>query len=169
MLPVPDAEAAVGTWRKRFDPSASQGMPAHITVLFPFLSIERIGGEGVHTLRRLFAATPALSLRLSQFGSFPHVLFLRPEPATPLVGLTRRVVERWPQAPPYAGAFAEVVPHLTVAMDVDDAAAVHIRAEIERALPIDTVVSEAWLMAYTGGRWSPVETFSLGGTRRAAL
>ncbi|HEX9447459.1 MAG TPA: hypothetical protein VF920_05740 [Dongiaceae bacterium] len=34
---VPEAEALVGALRARFDPSASQCVPAHVTLLYPFL------------------------------------------------------------------------------------------------------------------------------------
>jgi hypothetical protein len=37
LLPVPAAEAAVGPYRALLDPSARDGVPAHITVLYPFL------------------------------------------------------------------------------------------------------------------------------------
>ena len=40
------------------------------------------------------------------------------------------MVKRWAEAPPYADAFAELVLHLTVAMDVAGAAAAGIRAEV---------------------------------------
>ena len=69
-------------------------------------------------------------MRFSAFGSFPKVLFLQPEPAAPLLGVTTSVVKRWAEAPPYADAFAELVLHLTVAMDVAGAAAAGIRAEV---------------------------------------
>ncbi len=168
VLPVPDAEPAVGSCRERFDPSAAYGMPAHVTVLAPFLSLERIGSDELRALRRLFAAVAAVPVRFSAFGSFPKVLFLQPEPAAPLLGVTTSVVKRWPEAPPYAGSFAEPVPHLTVAMDVAGAVAAGIRAEVGNALPIETVLREAWLFAFTEGRWSAVETFVLGSTRTAA-
>lgn len=35
---IPEAEPAVRRWRDRFDPSAEAGVPAHVTVLFPFRS-----------------------------------------------------------------------------------------------------------------------------------
>jgi len=34
---VPEAEAVVGRLRQRSDPSAAVGMPAHITINYPFL------------------------------------------------------------------------------------------------------------------------------------
>jgi hypothetical protein len=37
---VPEAEPLVGPFRERYDPSASAGMPAHITINYPFLPME---------------------------------------------------------------------------------------------------------------------------------
>ena len=34
---VPEAEPVVGRLRQRYDPSAAVGMPAHITLNYPFL------------------------------------------------------------------------------------------------------------------------------------
>jgi hypothetical protein len=33
---VPEAEAAVNAHRRRLDPAAAWGVPAHVTVLYPF-------------------------------------------------------------------------------------------------------------------------------------
>ena len=165
VLPVPDADPVVGRWRERFDPSAACGMPAHITILFPFLSIERIGSAVLAELRLLFTEAQAVRVRFAALGSFPSVLYLKPEPAAPLLALTESVVGRWPEAPPYEGAFPEVVPHLTVATGLADHA--EIRVEVENDLPLDTVLTEASLLAFAAGRWSPVETFPLDNTRTA--
>ena len=37
VVPVPEAEPWVKDLRERYDPIAAVGMPAHITVLFPFI------------------------------------------------------------------------------------------------------------------------------------
>ena len=103
-----------------------------------------------------------MPVRFAAFGSFPQVPFLRPEPAATLVALTASLAQRWPETPPYAGAFLEVVPHLTVAVGVDDVAATNIRADINKVLPIETVLREARLFAFTAGRWLAAETFALG-------
>lgn len=168
VLPVPDAEPFVERWRERFDPSAACGMPAHITVLFPFLSLERVGSDDLEALSQLFAEADAVPVRVATFGSFPHVLYLRPEPAGPLVGLTSNVAGRWPEAPPYEGAFAEIVPHLTVAAGIDDTVADDICSEIGSALPFHTVLHEAVLFAFAAERWTPVETFALRSPQPAA-
>jgi hypothetical protein len=36
VVPVPEAEPAVGPWRQQLDPSARKGMPAHCTLVYPF-------------------------------------------------------------------------------------------------------------------------------------
>ena len=42
---VPEAEAIVGRLRQRYDPSAAVGMPAHITINYPFLPGEPAARE----------------------------------------------------------------------------------------------------------------------------
>ena len=57
VVPVPDAEPAVGTWRARYDSSAAFGMPAHITVLYPFLPEDRLTQDVVDRLTEICADT----------------------------------------------------------------------------------------------------------------
>ena len=161
VLPVPEVEHVVGRWRQRFDPSAAQGMPAHVTVLVPFLALERIGPGELAELGRLFADTGAVAVEFPRIGSFPDVLYLDPVPPAPFVELTSRVARRWPEAPPYRGAFDDVVPHLTLANGVDEALAHRIREDVGPALPLKTVLYEARLAAFEAGRWSSVASFSL--------
>jgi hypothetical protein len=40
IVPVPAVEPLVSQWRQRFDVSARHGVPAHITVLYPFPALE---------------------------------------------------------------------------------------------------------------------------------
>lgn len=42
IVKIPEVERAVCGWRERLDPSAQAGVPAHVTVLFPFLEESRI-------------------------------------------------------------------------------------------------------------------------------
>lgn len=137
-------------------------MPAHVTVLFPFLALDCIKAGERDQLRRLFASEPVIPVEINGFGAFAQVVYLRLLPAAPLIELTSRVAQRWPEAPPYGGAFDEVVPHLTVAAGVDDAVADDIRADVACALPLRTVLREVWLVAFDDGQWSPVATFALG-------
>lgn len=53
---VPEAEPLVGTFRDRFDPVARLGVPAHITLLYPFEPPADIDVQVLRDLEDLFAA-----------------------------------------------------------------------------------------------------------------
>jgi hypothetical protein len=147
VVPVPEAEPLVGPWRARFDPSAAQGMPAHVTALYPFVApTEAV----VAKLRDLCAGLPALDVAFTRTARFEGVLYLAPEPAAGLRRLTLAVAARWPEAPPYGGAFDEVIPHLTVAQGQG---LEEVEAELQRGLPIAARLTEACLYELDGGRW----------------
>ena len=64
IVPVPEAEPVVGEFRASMDTAARWGVPAHVTVIYPFLAPDRLGtGE----LRRLGDAVAAKQ------GDFPAV------------------------------------------------------------------------------------------------
>jgi 2'-5' RNA ligase len=153
VVPVPAAEPVVSRWRERFDPSAAAGMPAHITVLYPFLDAERLDDDVLAALRELCAERPALDVAFRQVGRFPGVLYLDPEPAEDLRRLTLAIAERWPEARPYGGSFEEVIPHLTVARGASDDAMADIESNVLRGLPLHTRVPEASLWVFDGTRW----------------
>lgn len=163
VVPVPAAEPLVSAWRQRFDASAAQGMPAHITALYPFLPEERLTGEVVAELRGLCAAVPALDLTFARFARFPDVLYLDPAPADRLRQLTLAIARRWPEAPPYGGAYDEVVPHLTVAQGATAACVAAIEADVLPRLPLRTRLVEAWLYVFAGARWRARERLAFAG------
>jgi 2'-5' RNA ligase superfamily len=81
VVPVPDAEPVVSAWRDQFDSSAAQGMPAHVTALYPFLPAERLETQALTRLRRLCAERPVLKVEFRRTARFPGVLYLEPEPS----------------------------------------------------------------------------------------
>ena len=80
---VDEVEPLVGQWRRRFDSSASAGVPAHVTVLFPFLGIDRITTTVVEDLRTLIGVHQPFTVRFEQCRRFPDVLYLAPAPDGP--------------------------------------------------------------------------------------
>src|SRR6185312_14804244 len=48
IVAVPEAETAVGALRREHDSSAALGVPAHVTILFPFLPPERVDQDALH-------------------------------------------------------------------------------------------------------------------------
>lgn len=163
VVKVPAAEPLVGAWRERFDPSARAGVPAHLTVLFPFLDEIRIDARVRTALADLFGRQGAFGLRFDRCGRFPEVLYLTPEPDTHLRRLTGAVTERWPEARPYGGRFAEVVPHLTVADGQDGAVLDEIEADLVPRLPLTCRISSVELMVHDGATWHERASFPLLG------
>jgi 2'-5' RNA ligase len=165
VVPVHAAEPLVAHWRTRWDPAADLGVPAHVTLLGPFLP-PPVPAADVEALHAFFATVAPCEVTYASVGRFPGgVLYLAPSPAGFFVGLTERLAEAWPQCPPYGGAYDTVVPHLTLCDGAPpeecDAAAV----EVTPALPLVARASEAWLMAQAepGGRYGVVARFPFGG------
>jgi 2'-5' RNA ligase len=168
LVPVPEAEAATAGSRMRLDPTCHQGMPAHITVLVPFVPPTSIDGAVVGELERLFAQFGAFDFTLPKTSWFDdRVVYLAPDPAEPFRAMTSAVVERFPDFPPYQGAFSDTVPHLTIGEGgrwrkrrgrMRRAA-----SRIESALPIEAQATEVWLMVLRARarRWDRVRAFSL--------
>ncbi|MFF4442615.1 2'-5' RNA ligase family protein [Streptomyces sp. NPDC001621] len=163
IVSIPDAELAVRAWRERFDPSAQAGVPAHVTVLFPFLDESRIDARVRSGLAATIGGHHAFDLRFESCGRFPGVLYLAPEPDTQLRRLTEVIADRWPEAPPYGGQFTEIVPHLTVANGQDDAVLDEIEADLLGRLPLTARVSSVDLMVHDGARWQERTSFALLG------
>lgn len=166
IVPVPEAEPFVARLRERFDPSARLGVPAHITLLYPFMSPEQISAADLEKVRGVAARVPAFSFVLARIGRFPGTLYLAPEPAEPFIGLTTGLCECFPAFLPYAGQHGAVVPHLTVAQagEAEQHAA---EAELLTSLPASGGVTascvELVLIENSSGRWRPMQTFALAG------
>ena len=162
---VPEAEALVQPFRLRHDPSAAVGMPAHITVNYPFLQVTPDDSVVIDALRELFQAQRRFRISLASLERFPAVLYLAPEPAQPLSALIDAVAQRFPEAPPYGGAFEQVIPHLTVAHVEAPAQLDQIATEFAAAargqLPIIAPVDKVWLMDDREGRWQQRTSFAL--------
>ncbi|MFE7095195.1 2'-5' RNA ligase family protein [Streptomyces erythrochromogenes] len=160
---IPEAEPSVRGWRERLDPSAQAGVPAHITVLFPFLDESRIDALVHSALADVLGRHQAFDLRFERCERLPEVLYLVPEPDTQLRQLTEAVADRWPEAPPYGGRFAEIVPHLTIAQGQEGTVVEEIKADLAGRLPFTSHVASVELMVHDGARWQERASFALGG------
>jgi len=112
---VPEAEPLVGQLRERLDPNAAVGVAAHVTVLFPFMAPELIDDAVLARLGAVFAGVPSFPYAFERTAWFDQlVLWLAPADDRPFRLLTRLVHEAFPDYPPFQGAFADPIPHLTV-------------------------------------------------------
>ena len=160
---VEEAEPLVGHWRRRFDTSASAGIPAHVTVLFPFLDIDRISITVIGDLRTLIGTRSPFTVRFDECRRFPHVLYLAPTPDQPFRELTESITQRWTEAPPYAGQFTEVIPHLTVAHDQEPEVFDELEAALTDQLPTTATISSVRLFVSDGHRWRHYVQFPMLG------
>ena len=112
---VPEAEPLVRELRTRYDESARLGVPAHITVLFPFMSPSELSPRVLGELKRLFLGQAAFGFQLGSVARFPATSYLEPHPSDPFVALTEAVWRAYPNFPPFGREFPSIIPHLTVA------------------------------------------------------
>jgi len=164
---APAAEALVKPFRDRWDPAAAAGVPAHVTVLYPFHPPAALAPAIAARLARLFAQHAPFDYQLTELRRFPSVLYLAPEPAAPFRALTAAVAGAFPEYPPYGGQFDNVIPHLTVAEqhDADQLAAIEhdVRAACGHRLPLRLRAEAVVLLDNERGAWRVRATFALGG------
>jgi 2'-5' RNA ligase len=161
---VPEVERYIGHHRQRFDPPARRNVPAHVTVLYPFMDSGLVDDDVRRTLRDVAAAVRCFEYRLRETRRFPSSLYLAPEPGNSFSALTDGVQRAFPDYPPFAGKFDTVVPHVTVAHG-DEPQLCEIEIELRIALPgsgVPARCEEMVLIEYTGGRWEPMQVFTLG-------
>lgn len=115
VVAFPTSERVVAPLRRRLDAAATWGVPAHVTVLYPFVPFAELTEAVVARLAAVVGCVDAFDcalVRTAWFGD--DVLYLEPHPAEPIRWLTSAVWHAFPDHPPYEGAHDDVVPHLTV-------------------------------------------------------
>lgn len=168
VVPVARVGSIVDPWREQTcNDKPSIGVPAHVTVLFPFLPAEEVEYQLLDDLRHLFAGLEPFGFTLPKTERWPTVLYLPPVPAGPFVELTRAVLERWPDCRPYEGRHEEIVPHVTVAQG-EGALLDLAEADVAPKLPLTTRATEVLLLEERRPfwqEWATRERFPLGVTR----
>jgi 2'-5' RNA ligase len=164
VVPVLEAEPLVGEWRRRHTPSGAEGMPAHVTLLVPFMDSEALTDGRVRETAKVLEAFAPFDLVLARFAYFPDgVLYLEPTPPQPFREMVAALVAAFPEHPPYGGAFPDPVPHVTVATDVARGEFEAIEQALADGLPVRSRVDEAWLFVHERERWVPTHRFRLRG------
>lgn len=161
---VPEAEPAVADLRLDLDPHARLGVPAHVTVLYPFVPAEEVDAELVVRLGALFGQIAEFDVALTRTAWFgDEVLWLAPEPDAPFRALTERAAGAFPDCVPYGGRFVDVVPHLTIG---HQSTPERLRAGEETVTPRLPVLARArdvtLLVEGLDGRWVIEASFALG-------
>jgi 2'-5' RNA ligase len=166
---LPELAELVDHWRMPTVPVASQGVPPHITLLYPWRPAP-LHPEDLHDVAAAVAGVAPFTLTFQQVGHFPGALFLSPEPEGVLRNLTRRLVRAFPETPPYGGQFgADPTPHLTIALAETEAELnrleTEIRACLEPRFPLQVPVHALSLEEEgTDGTWQIWATIELSGS-----
>ena len=152
VVPFEGLAAVVDDLRERTCASKpSHGMPPHVTLLVP--APRDI--EGIAEVLFAFAAFEVVFARLDRFSG---TLWLAPEPAQPFARMIDALAGRFPDYPPYGGAFSAVVPHLTVAQSEFDEAV----STLEPWLPLSTRAERAVLLERAQAvHWRELASFEL--------
>ena len=161
---VPEAELLVSDLRLQYDESARLGVPAHITVLFPFMEPSAISAGVVRRCTECLRSFASFEFSLASIGRFSATCFLEPIPVEPFVELTQALWSAFPQYPPYGGAYSTVIPHLTVADGSTENAALATAAlstGFAKYGPVHSACSEVVLIENSSGLWKPMHAFSL--------
>ena len=172
------ADAADGTlapWRRRFHGwSVERGIPAHLTILFPFVVAAQVDADLLTSLRALYAPVAPFAYELARVESFPGVAWLAPEPAAPFRELIAATRAAFPDHPPYGDPTLEAVPHCTVGGDTGDendvrvlaAMLAELRDGLGPSLPLACRAEAATLLVeQADGTWARGTAFPFEGDR----
>jgi 2'-5' RNA ligase len=118
LLIVPPREVQVFSFplREKYDNKAfNQNVPAHITLLYPFVSPEKVE-DAIVKLKTVCEALMPFELTLDRYGSFSDAVFLESSDPEPAKKLHRHLADAFPEFPVYNGEYGpELHPHLTLA------------------------------------------------------
>jgi 2'-5' RNA ligase len=145
--------AAIERLRRANDRAARLGVPAHVTILYPFVAVEGLTPAVRDDLARIAGEFRAFQVTFPSAARWPGVVYLEPQPSSPFTALIDRVAACFPEHPPYAGAISEVIPHVTV-VESDVASQDDTLAAANTALPF-VAAAEALEVLAEGddGRW----------------
>jgi 2'-5' RNA ligase len=162
---VPESERFIARYRERFDPSARRNVPAHVTILYPFMAPGNVDPAVLAQLADIARSVPRFEYRLTELRRFPVALYLAPQPDSSFAALTDAVYRVFPDFPPFEGKFPVLVPHVTVAHG-DEPQLCEIEVELRIALAsaggLVARCDEMLLIENASGRWEEMRRFSLG-------
>jgi 2'-5' RNA ligase len=168
VVELPELDIVLDKYRRELDPSPGWGMPAHLTVLYPFVPPTDLNHNILSKLQTIATTVRPFEAEFDDFGWFAdRVVWLAPPQSSQFGSLIREMMNAFPECPPYGGAFDKVVPHITIGesneVDLLRAAEDAIRPQ----LPLKSMVTSLSLMegSTAAGSWHVLKRVPLGSTR----
>jgi 2'-5' RNA ligase len=157
VVPVLEAEPGVGLFRRLYTVEGADGMPAHITLLYPFVDSDLLDDGQVERVGKALAPFAPFEAELTGISRFDRpedvVVWLAPDPVAPFAAMADALAAEFPEHPPYGGKYESIVPHLTVAMSDDEDLLTSVETDVSALLPIRIHVHEAALYQHTPRGW----------------
>ncbi|WP_223281142.1 2'-5' RNA ligase family protein [Streptomyces antnestii] len=116
-----------------------KGLPAHVSLLYPFLPVAELTGPVDTEVRDLAASLRTVETELTDFVEAPGFVGVAVPALRPVADA---FYGRWPHIVPYGGRFGErPEPHVTLVTGATDEEAALVR---ERARPLLPLSGAAW-------------------------
>jgi 2'-5' RNA ligase len=164
IIPVDEAEILVSNIRSKYDPSAPVGIPAHITINYPFTPDISIHYNYLQILSSAFANIKKFTFKLDKICEFPNTIYLSPRPTKIFIRIIKTITALFPESQPYKGEYSEIIPHLTLAQvkgtEINSIKAI-IANQLNANLPIKSIAKEIWLIEDNNGLWDKRFIFPL--------
>ncbi len=141
-------------------PNASRGLPAHITLLYPFAAPQELDGGLQAAIALALERHHAFPYRLSGPARWPEVLFASVDPEGPFRSLYADLAAAFPDFPIYGGGF-EFAPHVTVAEGTVGLGGLE-ASPAWATLPLKATASSVELIVLDEGAWTTRWRFPLG-------
>jgi hypothetical protein len=173
VVPVLEAETAIGEWRVAHAKGGSRGLAAHVTLVTPWLQSSALTEDHLAELSACARKVGQFKFELAALDRFPQgVLFVTVTPREPFTQLIEAICHAFPEYPPYGGEFApgDVIPHVTVAVasgfpsglvEGDGSVFDQAAAAVRPALPIKCVAREIQLFEDTDRGWHVIHRVPL--------
>jgi len=148
--------------RMRCVPDAVEGLPAHVTVAYPFAEVGSIDGAVTAMVGEVVARRAPWTMRLVERRRWPDTVYASVEPEAPAIALQADLAAAFPSLPIYGGAIEVFVPHVTIAEgpSADDPTLDTDPGWSE--LPVTRAISEVELIVRgEDGRWGTTRTFPM--------
>jgi 2'-5' RNA ligase len=155
---------AVDRLRRLHDETAARGVAAHVTLLFPFLPAEQLTRELRKELAACIATESPFTADFTRVERRANMVWLLPAEPAPFLRLTQAIAARWPEYPPYGGAHAKLVPHLTVLESADDRMRERAELVARASTPVEATVRHAEVIIEDASsrRWQRLWSLPLG-------
>ncbi|MFD1575517.1 2'-5' RNA ligase family protein [Agromyces cerinus subsp. nitratus] len=168
VVEISEFDEVLDDHRKALDPSREWGMPAHLTMLYPFVRPADVNHTTLSRLEAVATKVSPFDAVFDDFGWFAdQVVWLAPSQPEKFEHLIRQVVDAFPECSPYGGAHDDVIPHVTIGDGGDVELMRAAASAIRPRLPLTTRVASLSLMAGSRepGSWQVVERVRLGRAR----